>query len=446
MTKNWVKVFSVFVIPAKARIHYFFYVVFIGFFTVLPFVHALDNPNDWSRHQSVRVAKAGLVRWTVPFDTIGQGRPDRGDFRLLDPQGREVPYGLYEPRPLEEAKIFPVWLVFRAPTAGDYRFLVGNSKTSAPSYDLAVLKDSLAQGPFEHATAGPLELNPSYQKPEVLPALAETGAVLDVSDWTHRVSVSLDGSGFHFIELPLSALLHATPFGQDFRLIRDGRQIPWLADRTTRTKSVTPRVTVLGEEKGKSRWEMVFPLEGIPLTHVECRASNPLFQRNLIIYEDVTDDRGEPTRRILGQFSWARTSLAGPDFRVFPLTHPPTTDRLVVEVDNGDNAPLSLDGFKAYYQTWRLVFKASPGHPLFLYYGRPQVGWPRYDLTLVATEALSADQREAHLGHEEEIHPSSSWGRVGLVGPWKIVFWVVLGAVVVILLSVLKKLLPKVNE
>jgi hypothetical protein len=300
-----------------------------------------------------------------------------------------------------QAKVLPVRLTFRAGMAGDYRLLIGNPRIPAPAYDLALLRAGLAKGPYRGATAETSEINPSYRAPEVLPELAETGAPLDTRPWDCRAPVSLSGPGFHRLELPLSVLSRASNDGRDLRLVRDGKQVPFLADRTSVSRSLVPTVVSLGEEKGKSRWELTLPFDRLPITHVECRVSDRLFQRTFAVYETIEDSRGETYRQVLAQYPWSRAGGAGTDRRALALSRGPQKRRLVVEVENGDNAPLALDGFKVYYRTWRLVFKASPGADMFLFYGNPKAAWPQYDLSLVAGEALSAAQSEATLGAEE---------------------------------------------
>ena len=93
---------------------------------------------------------------------------------------------------------------------------------------------------------------------------------------------------------------------------------------------------------------------------------------------------------------------------MLPLDSPPEGDTLVLETHNGDNPPIELEKFQAFYPATRVLFKAQPADELLLYYGNPQAAAPRYDLSLVAGQLLAADQAEAALGAEEQL--KKSWG------------------------------------
>ena len=68
---------------------------------------------------------------------------------------------------------------------------------------------------------------------------------------------------------------------------------------------------------------------------------------------------------------------------------------------------------------------------------------PRYDLALVAGQILAAEKSVASLGAEEPAR-TGGWADQALAGPrGGIIFWSALAIVVVALLIVVAKLLPK---
>jgi hypothetical protein len=68
---------------------------------------------------------------------------------------------------------------------------------------------------------------------------------------------------------------------------------------------------------------------------------------------------------------------------------------LILEVDNGDNAPLEIDQVSAWYPVVRLLFRAADTQPVTLRFGDRSLPAPAYDVGLVATELLNADAAEA---------------------------------------------------
>ena len=92
---------------------------------------------------------------------------------------------------------------------------------------------------------------------------------------------------------------------------------------------------------------------------------------------------------------------------------------------------------------WRslIVAKVTGAAPLFLYYGNPQATIPRYDLRLVWDELMAADQQAAGLGDEELLRPGMKKpGTMDAGSPW---LWLALAGVVIVLLVVVAKLLPR---
>jgi hypothetical protein len=93
----------------------------------------------------------------------------------------------------------------------------------------------------------------------------------------------------------------------------------------------------------------------------------------------------------------------------------------------------------------RALFKAGADDRLFLYYGNPRVAPPSYDLSLVAGELLAAEKTPAALAAEERLK-KSSWAEGRMPGSGGFVFWGILAVVVVGLLVIISRLLPKTNS
>jgi hypothetical protein len=124
------------------------------------------------------------------------------------------------------------------------------------------------------------------------------------------------------------------------------------------------------------------------------------------------------------------------------LSSRPVTAELWLEIENGDNAPISLDDASALLETSRLVFKLSTPGSVFLYYGNRGAAAPRYDLAIAGAALQSAPKAAATLGGEEVLKPSI-WGTgQGTSAPVQAAFWIVLGVVIVGLLFIITRLLP----
>ena len=161
----------------------------------------------------------------------------------------------------------------------------------------------------------------------------------------------------------------------------------------------------------------------------------------MTLYEELSDDRGEKYHRPLGAASWVQTPDRTSKQFMLTLDASPNSDTLVLETHNGDNPPIELEKFQAFYPATRVLFKAQPADELLLYYGNPRAASPRYDLSLVAGQLLAADQAEASLAAEEQL--KKSWGEGHRPGQGGVVFWGILAVVVVALLIIISRLLPQ---
>jgi len=173
-----------------------------------------------------------------------------------------------------------------------------------------------------------------------------------------------------------------------------------------------------------------------------CLSPTPLFQREIIAAEELRDQRGEKYEHLLGRASW--TQKPGAAVGQFTLTFDstPQTDTILLTTQNGDNPPIELESFQFYYPITRIFFKAKTNDVLSLYYGNLAAATPHYDLSLVANELLAADKSRAVPGAEQMLK-KIAWQSKGATGKGGVVFWGILALVVVALLVVIARLLPK---
>lgn len=362
--------------------------------------------------------------------------------------GREVVVRIAngDSRPLSvkrvEFEVVPTELIFFSQQAGDYTLLAGNPAVPARNYDVGSFADRMKLASFETARLGPLASNPGFQPAEPLPGVPEAGSPLDVSAWRFRKRVVLAQGGLQSLELDLEALSHDQNRFADLRLMREGLQVPYIMDNTGVLRSFSPQLERLKDVKRASLWQVALPYADLPVTHLRCSANQSLFQRSVRLYGERQDSRGDLERELLGSASWTRTLYQSMDDLVLPLSRYPAQPRLVLEIDNGDNPPLRLQSCQCFYRSAKMLFKASPGRDLFLYYGQPEAGAPSYDRSLASRELLSAQPAKASLSSEEALKVKPWWEAPKPTGMMRYAFWGVMLLVVAVLLGVIARLLP----
>lgn len=338
----------------------------------------------------------------------------------------------------------PVYLVFMARTAGVYHLLTRNRRCAAPRYDLASLGADLKNVAVVPINISPVGDNPDFRAPEALPGVELGGTALDVADWKFRKPVNISGGGVQQIELDLDVLAHADAAFADLRVQRGSNQVPYLVQRTSISRTLAPSVTLTNDAKQPklSRWIIKLPKSNLPLTGMRCEARSPLFQRNVTLYEELSDERGDKYRNVVGTGAWTQTPDRNSREFALTLNQRSQSDTLLLETENGDNPPIELEKFAVFYPATRALFKAKPGDELFLYYGNPRASSPRYDLNLVAGQLLAADKKTATLAAEEQLK-KTLWRENQAPGKGGVMLWVILAVVVVALLVIIARLLPK---
>jgi hypothetical protein len=341
----------------------------------------------------------------------------------------------------------PVQVIFFANQAGRYSLLSGNGQASAPRYDLSALSERLKNAGAREVVLSPISANPNYKAPEALAMLKLAGAKIDISKWKFRKSLAPTQNGVQQIELDPELLAHASLDQNDIRLIRNEQQVPFLLERTSISRPINLKGTSANDSKkpSLSRWSLKLPYPALPITRLVCKSPSPLFHREMRLWEEVADERGDKFPCELGRATWDQTPGSPKRDLIIQLNARPQSDTLFLETDNGDNPAIELRDFRAYYPATRILFKAAPdsAQPIWLYYGNRDATAPHYDLTLVSSELLRAERTNIVAGAGENL--SSSGDRVGqtLTGSSRYIFWGALALVVIALLAIMSRLLPK---
>jgi hypothetical protein len=325
--------------------------------------------------------------------------------------------------------------------SGTLRVISGNPEAAAPRYDIGRLPD-LAPDPALRLSS--LTPNPAYRAPEALPGLGGPGAPIDAAPWGWRKAVRLGAGALHELELDLDVLSRASPGYADLRLVRDGRQVPFLLDPTRSGRAVEALLEPAPDRQRPrlSRWRIRLPQEGLPVEGLSLEIAESAFQRDVLLLQFLKDERGVAFPSQLRHAVWRRRPGETP--RPFSLGFPSTSGRgdLVLEVENGDNPPLTPSALKVWLPRVRLSFKDAGTDGLALYYGNRRAAAPEYDLALAAPQLLAANKVPAELGPEQALAAATAQVRQADPGAGSWLFWGVLGLVSVALLLIVAKLLP----
>jgi hypothetical protein len=346
------------------------------------------------------------------------------------------------PLKIEEihAWTLPFTAAFYMQASGRAFVLTGNSRSSAPRYDLNFVRSELAKIPISDSTLGPVTPNPSYKEPPTLPGIAETGAKIDLSGWKYRKAILVSVNGPQELELDLETLSFSDSTLRDLRVVQNDSQLPYLIERTSALKEFSPQWNFMNDRTraSVSRWQIVLPYQSLPIKRLTCQAPNSLFQRTMSIYDNRSASRGDNDLALIGQAIWTRKPDQTQSALSIDLSQPPLSNLLLLETDNGDNPPISITNVKLAYPVTRLLFKANSTSGIYLYLGNSDAAFPRYDLAIVSEQLLKANKTIASLGKLEELKHALNLANTHT----PILFWAVLALVVLGLLFVISRLLP----
>jgi len=202
-----------------------------------------------------------------------------------------------------------------------------------------------------------------------------------------------------------------------------GGQVPFLVERGAHEHAGAARLV---ESQAGTRTVARVDLAAHPesVVAVELASAGPdYFKRQVVVGEEERDARGVIGLRRLGEAPWARLpGEPAPKLRIAIAPPQRGTAALLVEIENGDNAPVKLAGATIFASAVRIDFAFRRGERLFLLSGNPEAGAPRYDLELLADTIFESPAAPARLENAEPVTPARSplpawfWAAVGVAG------------------------------
>jgi len=340
-------------------------------------------------------------------------------------------------------RFYPTVVAFHAAEAGPWQLLTGNREVKAPDYDLNPLRAALSAAGGQRIMAGPLRAKADYQAPPALPGIEPAGADIELRDWARRRTVAPVSAGVIRIELDALTLAGSRLDLGDLRLVQNGRQLPYLIKPGTVLRDLKPTLVTLPQDPKHptvSRWKITLPVDGLPAVDLTASSPAPLFTRRFVAQTERRDELGNTWTENAGAADWTKSGAVDTPL-VLNLGRSRLPRSWVLETDHGDNPPIAVADVVVRFAAPSITAKVTDDAALYLYYGNPKAAPPQYDLRLVRNELLAADPQAAGLLEEEMLRPAASEPRgIDAGSPW---LWLALGGVVVVLLVIVARLLPR---
>jgi hypothetical protein len=389
-------------------------------------------PHVLGEGQLVRAERDGV---TVAALEIAVARPEEQELELAVEDGDGGPLPLRG----AQALLAPLpWIYLESPDGKPLEGRIG-VPALAPHYDLEAIRPELAGAraaalPRAGVTFVEVRAPAISAAPEAPPDAAGPGAPLEASAFRIGRAVAAAAPGLAAVRLDAAALA-ASPDLSDVRLAAaDGRQLPYLAESRPEPLRLPlepsgPVAATPASRPGATVRALPLAFGAAPASRLVLETSARVFTRAVRVYADAGDGVGE--RRAIAEATWAHADPARPAPALTVELPPLRADRLLVALDDGDNAPLPITAATLLLPAWRLRF-FHPGGEVRLLQGASGLAAPRYDLALLAPRLREAPAREVGLGP-----PPPPPRRMPGARAW---FWIALGAAVLGLLALVARL------
>lgn len=356
--------------------------------------------------------------------------PSEPDLELVVDDGDNPPLDITQ----ITAELAPLpYVYFEAASVEPLVARYGDPALNAPRYDLEATRQEVRKRTAAEARWGePRHIALVAERTvEDLP-LAGYGARIETAEFRYQRPIPQGSRGLTSLLLDAAVLSRSRDLS-DVRIVTaDGRQVPYLLEKRGEPVSLElAPVKAMGASGRISRYEIEMPYPSLPEARLVLSTSQRIFERNARLV--LPRERDEVT--VLANAAWRHAD---------PRTEPPKltlslprigTTQVLLEIDEGDNAPLPLDRPRLLLPSYRLRFLRPAEEELLLVYGNDKVARPRYDVALLAPRLLGASAREIQLGAEGAQRRTIEIQRA--------VFWVAIATAVAVLLVMMGRMLRR---
>lgn len=343
-------------------------------------------------------------------------------------------------------EVAPEYVAFLCGATGRYTFLAGNAAARAPRYDVNAFRGQWLKTPLAAIEPGAVTRTAGFRARETPLDVPELAGAFVPEGWRHQKTVTIHEAGAQALELDLGVLAKCSENLDDLRLVRDGRQVPYLIERSSRERA-DPVKFVAAPDPARppvGRWKLELPVVGPPYRNLRLTTDEKLFDRRVTLIEVLAGQGTERALRV--SRSWTRRSAEDPTGLTIPIENASQVASLILEIDHGDNTPFAPKTIEITHAISRLRFRASQPGELTLHFSNSDARAPSYDLQLVADQLLNAPEIRSDFILDIESRPVDGTALGGRVPVRQLIFWGSLVLVVGVLLVVVAKLLPKPPE
>lgn len=381
-----------------------------------------------------QVEEKGFYAIDLPWQVMGEARPDLSDVRLVDGAGEEVPYLLKEDRTQPAGSVFEDYPIGIRTEGRFTKVTVETDGRPLSSFTLRiknadVKKRAVLQGSNDrknwYAVKEHCPLEYPYDRTQTK---ADIKIDFPLSDYRWYL-LSVNDS--------VSAPLNILQVGR-WKAGSGSEQNEWLvpASETRLTNGEHTTDIVLAYPSRYYFSKAIFYISSPEYYNREAslRAVDPVGiprKKRLPGSRRRYDVKMQEVSRFKGLLSPEGNGTAMLDLNCY-------TDTLKLSIANGDDRPLQIDSVRTYIDRYYLVASLEPGTTYKLTYGNPDLAAPAYDLTFA--RYVPDTLRHLSVGNIRRLSVGEAEGD----SAWMLFFktygvWIIIGVIIIQLLYMVRK-------
>ncbi len=359
---------------------------------------------EWAYRQEVRISAPGLVKLSLPADTLDAALPGLEDLRILDGAGAEVPYVIERP----------------VPPAGAAREAKSFQAALTPTATILTMETGLLE-PLDGVTLEPTASNfikaarvEGSADGKTWQTLAQGAPVFLQPGGASRLHIPLPAGAWTFLRLTVDDRRSPpVPF--------TGAQVQAAAPEAAPSEPLEVRIVEPIEAAGETRLTLRLPGARLHLAALQIESPDPLFTRRVTLAaRQVEEDavREKPLAegtiyRIAVPGRPAANQLALPLDLVIP------SRELLLLIRNDDSPPLRIAAVTAHRRPVYAILMVRQVGPHVLLTGNRRARAPRYDLAALGANLRAAEVSRVFpspLAPNPDFRPAEPLPEIGAIG------------------------------
>jgi Protein of unknown function (DUF3999) len=391
--------------------------------------------SDWqfSKPVEASIAQAsGYIRVPLDGETFHRSLRSLADLRIVDDQGSEIPYALFEEREETTEEQF-------RPKVFNQAVLPGKYSTLTLDLEKEIANNTLTLKTKSRNFKRRLEIAGSHDGKQWL-VLKNDAYIFDFTgeQKVQLMTVKYPEHRYRYLRVRVWN-------EKESPLEIEGATLSLVTTKTPR-RVVRPSTLLSREEDSKLKASVVvldLKYEKLPSDFLTIDTPEENFSRRV----EIQGSNDQKAWQSLLQSDLYRFRTAKYSVEKKTLPFPEARHRyLKVIFYNQDDPPLKLAAFEVQGIEKDLIFQFQPGRPYSLYYGNPTAQAPKYDIERVKSYLSVDSLPSARLGGEDE---NRDYRPSGPKCPWTetqpVLFWGVLILLVTALGSYILRLMTKVK-